>query len=93
MFPRAGTPTLESRSPLAHSTHRQRASAYVRCMVMKAQVMVDNRVVDMVCLEKVLQRSGSFLGGRFDIVDLNRRQLDSRIMRAIGAEKREFEGR
>jgi hypothetical protein len=46
--------------------------AYVRCMVVEGEVVVDNRVVSMVRFEQVLEGSRSLFGCGFDIVDFHR---------------------
>jgi hypothetical protein len=46
--------------------------AYMRCMIMECEIVVYDRVVGVICLEQVLERSRSLLGCGFDIMDLYR---------------------
>ena len=45
-------------------------------MVVELEVMVDNRVVDVIGLDQVLECSGSFLGRFFNVDRLYRGQIE-----------------
>lgn len=72
---------------LASYSHYSVGAAYVRCMVVKAQVVVYDGVVRMVGFEEMLQRSRSLLGCCLDVVDLDGWQIDLWIVAASHAEK------
>lgn len=42
--------------------------------------MVKDRVVGVVCLEEVLERSRPLLRGGFNVVDFDRRQVDAWVV-------------
>ena len=47
-------------------------------MVVEPQIMVDYRVVNVVRLDQVFERTRSFLGVLFNVVNLDRGNVDAR---------------
>lgn len=60
-------------------------------MIVVAKVMIYDRVVCMICFEKVLERPRSSLRCCFDVMDWNGRQINGRIASTVGAEERNLE--
>lgn len=48
-------------------------------MIVKSEIVVYNGVVGVVCFEQVLKCSRSLFGGGFDVVYLNRGQVDGQM--------------
>ena len=53
--------------------------AYVRCMVVKSEVVIYDGVVGVICFEQVLEGSQSLLGCGFNVVDLDGRKVDGEV--------------
>jgi len=49
-------------------------------MIVIAQVMVDDGVVGVICLEEVLEGSRALLRRRFDVVDFDRGQINVQVV-------------
>lgn len=52
------------------------------CMIVVAQVIVNDRVVGMVRFQQVFEGSRSFFGVGFDIVDIDGRKIDLGVIPA-----------
>lgn len=63
----------------------------MRRVVVEAQVVVDDAVIDVICLEKVFQRPRSLLRPLFDIVDVCLGDLDAASEESKGGELRQLE--
>ncbi len=51
-------------------------TTYVRHMIVELQVMIHDRMIDMIELEKVFQCPSSLFVYNFDVVHLDRRDID-----------------
>jgi hypothetical protein len=60
----------------ARSGMTEKGKSYVGRMVVEFEVVVDNRVVDVIGLDQVLECSCSFFGCLFNVDGLNRRQVE-----------------
>jgi len=72
------------------------AVSYVWRVIVEAKVVVDDRVVYVVRLQQMLQRSGSLFCCRLNVVDLDRGQSDKgqvRAARTLRPKKRYLERR
>jgi hypothetical protein len=55
---------------------KEERGSYVGRMVVEFEVVIDNRVVDVIGLDQVLECSCSFFGCLFNVDGLDRRQVD-----------------
>lgn len=65
--------TTSARTVLAKE---QEGELYVGCVVVELEVVVDDGVVNVVGFDQVLECSGSFLWGFFNVDRLDRRQVE-----------------
>ena len=60
----------------------------MRCVVVELEFVVNDRKVGVIRFEQMLQRPGSLFRCCFDIVNLNRWQINGRVFTVEGVQKR-----
>jgi hypothetical protein len=76
---------------LSSHVKRRIRVAYVRCMVVEAEVVVDDGVIGVVRFEQMLQRPGSLFRCCFNIMNVNGCEINGRIFAVERVQKRQLE--